>query len=164
MKRLVTCLMADYWETNANAKRESVESMMKLDIIPVLPRGDTYAPGDGCNPWPPPSRGRVSADVSASANSHKLGRGMRAAGARNAFSSHTLHNGLTHLKRQMLPLRAVGTTHPLLAQALPPHRMLATFRHQCSKQLQSLEVVSALIVHCLRLSVIKYPRRIIGSS
>ena len=55
--------MADYWETDAEAKRQCLEELMKLDIIPLLSRGDSHAPGAGIAanaPWPPPTGGRGS--------------------------------------------------------------------------------------------------------
>ena len=124
MKRLVTILMADYWEMNADSKRQCIEELRKLDITPVLSRGDTHLPGDGshfpgsgCNPWPPPSQGRGWSDISVRATMHGLRNG-----ARNASSSGTLHSCVTPLRLPMLPLHAVGLEPAYVSS---PKRMLA---------------------------------------
>ena len=52
IKKLRAVLMADGWESNPFAKQTCLQKLEELDIIPVLPRGDTHAVGDGCTPWP----------------------------------------------------------------------------------------------------------------
>jgi len=129
MKRLLTFLMADYWETDAEAKRQCLEELMKLDITPLLPRGDSHAPGDGCNPWPPPTGGRGSPGVSALATSDYA---VRTTGAQNAASSV----GATRNSLLAPPLRVVGATHrPSGSHVVLPKRMQgASFRPMCSSR------------------------------
>ena len=124
MKRLVTCLMADYWDSNAVAKRECEKSMKKLNIMPILPRGDTHAPGNSCTPWSPTSSSRTSPDVSVSAIS-------RETGTRNGSSSTgALRSGWTNLKLQTPLIRPVGTSPRRVAHAsvLPSYQMAASLR------------------------------------
>ena len=124
MKRLVTCLMADNWDSNADAKRECEQSMIKLNIIPILPRGDTHAPGNSCTSWPPASSSRTSPDVSVTAIS-------RETGTRNGYSSPgALRSRWTNLRLQTPLIRTLGTAHRRLAHAsvLPSRQTAASLR------------------------------------
>lgn len=105
IKQLTTFLMADYWETDATAKRECKKTLQELDIIPLLSRGDSHEQGDSCNPWPP-LKGKSPPLSALCGRAHDRLHG----GARNAGSAGGLRLGRVSLQAIMVPPRRRGHT------------------------------------------------------